>query len=122
LPIGPTHRDLSPYQALSAHAGNPYFIDLSELVENGLLEGRELAQPAADLRQQLLSIAAKRFFADDNDRPDGLDRSSYQHFRAINDYWLDDFCLFCAIREVQGLPGWLHWPEPLRARHTSALQ
>ena len=38
LPIGPTSYGDSPYQSFSIFAGNPYFIDLDELVKNGLLK------------------------------------------------------------------------------------
>ena len=38
LPIGPTSFGNSPYQALSAFAGNNYYIDLDELVNEGLLD------------------------------------------------------------------------------------
>ncbi len=122
LPIGPTHRDLSPYQSLSAHAGNPDFIDLLELVEVGLLSERELSQPAPEVRHQLLTLAAERFFNNDGTGLNGLDQAGYQRFRATNDYWLDDFCLFCAIREVQAFPAWAQWPASLRDRDTEALQ
>ena len=37
LPLGPTGFGDSPYQSFSAFAGNPYFIDLETLVEEGLL-------------------------------------------------------------------------------------
>lgn len=37
LPLGPTGYGDSPYQPFSAFAGNPYFIDLDRLVEEGLL-------------------------------------------------------------------------------------
>src|SRR4030066_1572977 len=37
LPLGPTHRDGSPYHALSLHAGNPLLISLDRLVEWGWL-------------------------------------------------------------------------------------
>ena len=37
LPLGPTGYGDSPYQAFSAFAGNPYFIDLEQLTEQGLL-------------------------------------------------------------------------------------
>lgn len=37
LPIGPTGFGDSPYQSFSAFAGNPYFIDLDLLQEEGLL-------------------------------------------------------------------------------------
>ena len=41
LPIGPTSFGDSPYQSFSAFAGNPYFIDLDTLVEEGLLYKEE---------------------------------------------------------------------------------
>ena len=42
LPVGPTSYGDSPYQSFSTHAGNPYFIDLPTLVEEGLLEQADL--------------------------------------------------------------------------------
>ena len=38
LPLGPTSYGDSPYQSFSTYAGNPYFIDLEELVEAGFLK------------------------------------------------------------------------------------
>ena len=38
LPIGPTSYGDSPYQSFSTFAGNPYFIDLEKLVEQGFLK------------------------------------------------------------------------------------
>ncbi len=37
LPLGPTGYGDSPYQSFSTFAGNPYYIDLESLVEDGLL-------------------------------------------------------------------------------------
>ncbi|MCL7944641.1 4-alpha-glucanotransferase [Marinobacter sp. ATCH36] len=122
LPLGPTHPDLSPYQSLSAHAGNPHFIDLSELMEEGLLTDQELVQPAPETRTQLLTLAAGRFFNNQGKGQNGFDQGGYQHFRETNGYWLDDFCLFCGIRELQASPGWLQWPESLRDRDTGTLR
>ena len=42
LPMGPTSYGDSPYQAMSAFAGNPYLIDLDELVEEHLLTAEEI--------------------------------------------------------------------------------
>ena len=42
LPLGPTSCGDSPYQSFSSFAGNPYFIDLDMLVEDGLLVQSEL--------------------------------------------------------------------------------
>lgn len=122
LPLGPTHKDLSPYQSLSAHAGNPDYIDLSELVHAGLLKEDELVQPTADVRHKLLTLAAKRFFSDEVKGANCIGEADYQQFRVANSYWLDDFCLFGAIREVQTAPGWLQWPAPLRDRDAAALR
>ena len=41
LPLGPTGYGDSPYQSFSTFAGNPYFIDLNELIENDLLTAAE---------------------------------------------------------------------------------
>ena len=42
LPVGPTGFGDSPYQAVSAFAGNPYFISLETLIEDGLLTREEV--------------------------------------------------------------------------------
>ena len=45
LPLGPTSYGDSPYQSFSAFAGNPYYIDLQLLTEQGLLQPGEAAAP-----------------------------------------------------------------------------
>ena len=44
LPLGPTGYGDSPYQSFSTFAGNPYFIDLETLAEEGLLTETECTQ------------------------------------------------------------------------------
>ena len=41
LPLGPTGYGDSPYQSFSTFAGNPYFISLDELIEEGVLTRAE---------------------------------------------------------------------------------
>ena len=36
-------------------------------------------------------------------------------------YWLNDWALFCAIKEDQGGKPWYEWPEPLKNRSPEAL-
>ena len=43
LPICPTSYGDSPYQSFSTFAGNPYFIDLDTLVEEGVLDKKDLS-------------------------------------------------------------------------------
>ena len=41
LPLGPTSYGDSPYQSFSTFAGNPYFISLEDLIEEGVLTAEE---------------------------------------------------------------------------------
>ena len=41
LPLGPTSYGDSPYQSFSTYAGNPYFISLEDLIEEGVLTEKE---------------------------------------------------------------------------------
>ena len=42
LPLGQTSYGDSPYQSFSSFAGNPYFVDLDMLIEDGLLAKEDL--------------------------------------------------------------------------------
>lgn len=42
LPIGPTGYGDSPYQSFSSNAGNPYFIDLDDLCDEGILRKKNM--------------------------------------------------------------------------------
>ncbi|GHD47161.1 4-alpha-glucanotransferase [Marinobacter persicus] len=118
LPIGPTHTDLSPYQALSAHAGNPDLIDLEELVPCGLLLTEEVA---ADSRQALLRKAAQRFLSGHYQKCTLANPDDWHHFLDRHQSWLDDFALFKAIHDSQPTVSWPQWPLPLRNREPEAL-
>ncbi|GGC71373.1 4-alpha-glucanotransferase [Marinobacter halophilus] len=118
LPTGPTHPDLSPYQSLSAHAGNPDFIDLAELVSSGLLTSQELEQ---DHRATCLINAARRFWAGAYRPSASINHEAWEHFAGNHASWLNDFTLFVAIRDSLGGSAWYNWPEPLRQRQASAL-
>ena len=77
LPLNPTGYGDSPYQCFSAFAGNPLFINLDALREDGLLSAQDLWPIAPDFpdehvaydqviafKQELLRKAARTFFAD----------------------------------------------------------
>lgn len=127
LPIHPLGPGYSPYSALSAFAGNPLFLDLEALVDEGLLHegelGRSLPQGPVDyaraetLRTPLLRQAFARF----RQRP-----RRYAHelraFRARTRYWLRDYCLFMALRGQHGGEWWERWPKPLARRDPAAMR
>lgn len=113
-PLGPTGYGDSPYQPLSAFALNPYFIDLADLVEGGLLTADEVGAVARGgsvdyghlwhgLRP-LLDLAAER----GAEQPERLARwGNLAEFRAHEGQWLRDWERFCARREANAF----HSPE-----------
>ena len=126
LPVGPTSYGDSPYQSFSTFAGNPYFIDLDTLVEEGVLTQEEcdsidFGEDATDIdyealyenRYILLTMAYER--SDISKNPD------YQKFMAENRWWLDDYALFMALKNFFKGTCWNEWPEDIRLRYGYAL-
>ena len=123
LPIGPTGYGDSPYQSFSAFAGNPYFIDYRVLAEDGWLTPDEVPAPVPvgtvdygalyNERPAILKLAADRLLAEPS--------KAYTDFCAAQDFWLDDYALFMALKAEQGQAGLADWPDALRTREPSAL-
>lgn len=124
LPVGPTSYGDSPYQSFSSFAGNPYFIDLDDLAEEGLLEREEYDQldwgtdpESVDyerLYQNRYSVLQKACAR--------LDRAGeFSDFCAAQSAWLEDYALFMALKDKFGGRSWQEWPEKLRLRREKAL-
>lgn len=119
LPLCPTSYGDSPYQSPSAIAGNPYFIDIDTLIDEGLLKPDEAAEyevAPVDYaavyfeRYATLKKAFRRFA---KNPPEG-----YEAFKAENAFWLDDYALFMAIKEAHGMQAWETWED--RYKHRTA--
>jgi len=129
LPLNPTGYGNSPYQGLSAFAGNPFFIDPEKLRELGLLDGKELQSvprfPAKTVnypkmtswKMGILRKAFQRF----QEQKDRKLKSAYTRFKKKNIAWLQDFSLYMALRESNGLKSWIEWPELLRFHDVDAI-
>jgi 4-alpha-glucanotransferase len=128
LPLGPTGYGDSPYNALSAFAGNPLLIDLPTVAAWGDLDPAELAEgpdstSTVDFervhqnKEQWLDRAARNFFH----RADAARQAAFTAFCADHCGWLDDYALFVALRtQFQGR-SWQQWPASLRCREPRAL-
>ena len=129
LPLGSTgHLDAfdSPYQAYSAFAGNPYFISLDALVEEGVLSAREVE--AADFGALPGKVSYEKLY--ENRLPllrkayerTGISKiPAYQQFLMENGWWLEDYALFIAVRQFFGNQPWQCWPEDIRMHYGFAL-
>ncbi len=124
LPLGPTGYGDSPYQSFSTFAGNPYFIDLHELIENGLLTADECKAAGfsddgyIDYRQQYEKRFAllKKAFLRVGDISSQLDAFSSKN------QWLDEYALFMAVKDHFGGSPWERWDENIRNRDTGTLE
>lgn len=126
LPLGPTGYGDSPYQSFSTFAGNPYFIDPCTLTEEGLLEKEECDSfdfishinyveydKIYNGRFSLLRMAYHRFL---KNIPEAFDT-----FCAEQKYWLEDYCLFMAIKTSIDSASWMDWSEELRTRDKDTI-
>ncbi len=119
LPLGPTHADRSPYQCLSAHAGNPLLINLEWLAERGWLapERLENAKITAGDRLALLNSAYQAFLAAE----DGKLVEEFEKFVRFHAYWLEDYALFMVLRRCFHDRPWWEWPLKYRHRDAESL-
>lgn len=115
LPLGPTHEDLSPYQSLSAHAGNPQLISIEALQAQGWLDA-VTPDPRREAKAPLIARAWQGFQA----RADEAARAALHQF-IDGTHWLEDYALFCLIKRLEQGRGWSEWPAPLRDRDPAAL-
>ena len=132
LPLGPTGMGDSPYNALSAFAGNPLLISPEALVQDGLLDPEMLRpweiseSPAVDFaaaatcKEALLRQAFLRFESGEFRELAGeLQRFASRERRAA---WLDDWALYASLKREHGGSAWLDWEPDLRRRRPEALE
>lgn len=128
-PLGQTGFGDSPYQSFSAFAGNPYFIDLTDLgglVEAGELEGlKKLPENKCDFASlyedfnKILSAAASRFKQKAYvEKKLPQERKCFEEFCAKNAFWLDDYALFTALKK-RFVKNWTLWDAPYRCAETA---
>lgn len=126
LPLGTTGYGDSPYQSFSAYAGNPYFIDIDDLKEQGLLKKEECIkvdfsenteyidyEKIYRTRFLLLRKAFERFKSDFKE---------YHEFIKETKHWLPDYALYMAIKNSYNGSAWDEWDEEHRMRMPEAMK
>ncbi|HKX32246.1 MAG TPA: 4-alpha-glucanotransferase [Blastocatellia bacterium] len=129
LPLGPTGYGDSPYQCISAFAGNPMLISPELLVEDGLLEQRDLDGapefpadqvdygPVIEFKSALLLKTLANFV----ERGSSEEKAGYFHFVEQTAWWLEDYAAYRSIKDEHGGREWTKWDPYLRAREDKAL-
>ena len=126
LPLGPTSYGDSPYQSFSTFAGNPYFISLEGLIEEGLLTDKECNEVDFGKsdnhidyeilyknRFSLLKKAYKRANLT-------LDKE-YEEFIEKNQYWIEDYALYMSVKNHFGDVCFQEWDEDIKKRDEEAI-
>ena len=127
LPLGPTSYGDSPYQSFSTFAGNPYFIDLDLLAEDGLLTQSDLDEAGQGANPRYVDygrIYESRFTVLRKAFQKGYprDKAAVESFCKENP-WLDNYALYMAVKSHFGMKSWLEWPdEAIRLRKPAAVK
>lgn len=126
LPLGPTSYGDSPYQSFSTFAGNPYFISLEALVEEGVLteaecEAEDFGDKPGSVDYEKMYQARYPLLRKAYERSKISENQDYQRFVADNGWWLGDYALFMAVKDrFDGAP-WTEWAEDIRLRWPNAM-
>nr|WP_312576465.1 4-alpha-glucanotransferase [Sedimentibacter sp.] len=113
LPIGPISYGDSPYSPFSVFAGNPYYVDLDILIDEGLLSKDELT--SLDFLNHTVDIDYENQF---NIRYKILkkvyDNSKKIYGKEIKDYikdnnWVYDYALFMSLKYKNNQLPWNGW-------------
>ena len=120
LPLVPTSYGDSPYQSFSTYAGNPYFISLEALIDEGVLSKEEC--DAVDFGDDPSSIDYEKMYKGRYkllrkayERSDISKNDAYIQFVRENEWWLKDYALFMAVKDVFGGAPWTEWAEDIRS-------
>ena len=109
----------SPYDTNSAFAQNPLLISLDNLLEQDLIQKRDLS-PIPDFSRNkvefeklikwkipVLRKAALKFLSSSKEKLE-----QYEKYCFENSFWLEDYALFMVLKEKNDNKSWLEWNEP----------
>ena len=126
LPIGPTGYGDSPYQSFSTFAGNPYFIDPDQLIEEGLLtreecESYDFGNDNRYIDYEKIYLSRFQMLRKAYDRSNiGVDKD-FTVFAEQNAYWLEDYAFYMAIKDSFNGLSWSEWAEEIKLRKADAM-
>lgn len=127
LPLGVTGYGDSPYQCISSFAGNPYFIDLDELVGKGYLLKEEILQEKLNSNPERVEYGKLyhgkyRLLRLAYQRGKGELWPQLESFYGNNMDWLREFALFMTIKDLQGNKAWQLWDEDFKDFKSGAVE
>ncbi|MCD6436602.1 MAG: 4-alpha-glucanotransferase [Clostridiales bacterium] len=126
LPLNITGFGNSPYQSISAFAGNYYFIDLDILIKEKFLTKNDLKNldfNSADTKVDYYKIFKTRLplLKKAYNRKYKLYKDDVIKFVEKESFWIKDFALYMAIKTEFNLISWQDWAIPYRDRNPETI-
>ncbi len=126
LPLGPTGYGDSPYQSFSTFAGNPYFIDLETLIEEGYLtvsecEAYDFGSNPSYVDYEKIYFSRFRILRKAYERSNIRDVEEFKKFKEENAFWLKDYTLYMAVKNHFDGKSFLYWDDDIKRREQMAI-
>lgn len=129
LPLGPTSYGDSPYQCLSAFAGNPLLISFEQLVKDGIISEKVLENVPmfSDEKVQYGDVIEYKFetlrviYEEFKNKFDEAFKSAFLKFCEEEKFWLDDFAFFVSLKDYFDGRPWNEWDSDISKREEKAL-
>ncbi|MCX4343458.1 MAG: 4-alpha-glucanotransferase [Kineothrix sp.] len=127
LPLGPTGYGDSPYQSFSTFAGNPYYIDLEELIKKGWLTKEEcdacdFGSDDGYVDYEKIYLSRFRILKIAYERSNIKEDKEFGKFKEDNAAWLEDYALYMAVKNSFHGISWIEWEEDIRLRKPEAMK
>ena len=127
LPLGPTGYGDSPYQSFSTFAGNPYYIDLEELIKKGRLTKEEcdacdFGSDDGYVDYEKIYLSRFRILKIAYERSNIKEDKEFGKFKEDNAAWLEDYALYMAVKNSFHGISWIEWEEDIRLRKPEAMK
>lgn len=128
LPLGITGYGDSPYQSFSAFAGNPYFIDLDEFLNENLIKEDDLKELKKINEEEKVNYeklfiekykVLKKAYVAFKEKKDMKELEKHK-----NKYskWLPEYALFMALKNNFNGVSWQEWPRNFKLRDKKSLK
>lgn len=124
LPMGPTHDDNSPYQCLSAHAGDTKLISIAQLLKESWVDAEAFAEfqaSRANVLQENKAESLQCLLGQFDERASDGEKNNFREFLNKQSFWLNDYALFIVLRKKHANQSWVAWPASLRDHDVDAL-
>ena len=127
LPLGPTGCGDSPYQSFSTFAGNPYFIDLDELINEGIITQEECNSYDWGSNYNYIDygkvyLSRSKILRTAFERSNITENGDYISFCEENKWWLHDYALYMSIKDSFNGKSWIDWDTDIRLRKEQSIK